>query len=71
MKLNFFFVMIKMSQEIDVIPIEKITRKFIKIVVDSDIYLSILGRQWWTQLKTIKIKILTNKELLTTFFNIV
>ena len=60
--------MIAMSQEIDVIRIEKITRKCIKIVVDSD---NILGRQWWTQLKTIKIKILTNKELLTTFFNIV
>ena len=40
MKLNCFFHMIEISQEIDVIPIEKIKRKCIKIVVDSDVYLT-------------------------------
>ena len=39
-EIELFFVMIEISQEIDVIPIEKITRKCIKIVVDSDVYLT-------------------------------
>ena len=39
-EIEHFFVVVETSKEIDVIPIEKIIRKCIKIVVDTDTYLT-------------------------------